>query len=61
MKVTALSDNNKPPVGEQAAKVGEKLYKALFELAEQHKSLSLVNNSLLVNLGLIKVRFHPRD
>ncbi|XP_019766376.1 ran GTPase-activating protein 1 [Dendroctonus ponderosae] len=54
MKVTALSDNNKPPVGEQAAKVGEKLYKALFAWAEQHKSLSLVNNSLLVNLGLIK-------
>ncbi|KAL1517043.1 hypothetical protein ABEB36_000860 [Hypothenemus hampei] len=55
MKVTALSDNDsESEVTESASKIAENLYKELFVWAQKHDALSTVNNSILVNLGLIK-------
>jgi len=52
MKVSSLS--TEPSVAEEAAEVSSALYKELFSWAQAENKLSLVNNSLLVHLGLIK-------
>lgn len=56
MSVSALCRNLKPLVTQCAFKATELLYRELFVYAQQSDELSMVNNSILVNLGLIKVR-----
>lgn len=55
MKVASLSKDAKSEVAESALKCTELLYKDLFIWAQQSDKTSIVNNSILVNLGLIKV------
>ncbi|XP_072393302.1 ran GTPase-activating protein 1-like [Diabrotica undecimpunctata] len=54
MKVSALSDNTKSEVADSSTECSERLYKELFSWAEKSDKLSIVNNSILVSLGLIK-------
>lgn len=54
MKVSALSNNTKPEVAVASTECSEKLYKNLFIWAQKTDKLSIVNNSILVNLGIIK-------
>nr|XP_023018802.1 LOW QUALITY PROTEIN: ran GTPase-activating protein 1-like [Leptinotarsa decemlineata] len=46
--------NMKPEVADSALKCSESLYKDLFSWAQKTEKTSLVNNAILVNLGLIK-------
>ncbi|XP_054276197.1 ran GTPase-activating protein 1 [Macrosteles quadrilineatus] len=52
MKVSSLC--TEPTVAEEAGLVCNTLYKELFSWAQAHNQLSLVNNSLLVHVGLLK-------
>ncbi|XP_066138424.1 ran GTPase-activating protein 1 isoform X1 [Euwallacea fornicatus] len=52
MKVSSLSEN--PKVGILALKIAETLYREIFIWAQKNDSMSIVNNCLLVHLGLIK-------
>ncbi|XP_056634037.1 ran GTPase-activating protein 1 [Diorhabda sublineata] len=54
MKVSALSNNTRPEVAKISTECAEKLYKNLFIWAQKTDKLSIVNNSILVNLGIIK-------
>ncbi|KAG5895121.1 hypothetical protein JTB14_008558 [Gonioctena quinquepunctata] len=54
MKVSCLSNNTKPEVADSSLKCSETLYKDLFLWAQNTDKTSLINNSILVNLGLIK-------
>ncbi|CAH1155792.1 unnamed protein product [Phaedon cochleariae] len=54
MKVSTLSNDTKPEVADSSLKCSEFLYKDLFTMAQKNDQTSLVNNSILVNLGLIK-------
>lgn len=58
MKVASLNDNSKSNVAETSQEVTDSLYKYLFSWAQKNDKLSQVNNSLLVNTGLIKVSKH---
>lgn len=55
MKVSSMSENADKKVAELSLKCVEQLYKDIFTLAEKEGKISLVNNSILVHLGLIKV------
>lgn len=55
MKVSSLCSTNKKDVSEESLKCGEILYKQLFVWAKTNNKMNLVNNTLLVYLGLIKV------
>lgn len=55
MKVASLSRDVKSDVAESSLKCTELLYKDLFIWAQQSDKTSIMNNSILVNLGLIKV------
>ncbi|CAH0547740.1 unnamed protein product [Brassicogethes aeneus] len=54
MRISALSTSARPEVAEAAFKCTEQFYKELFVWAQKYDNISIVNNSLLVNLGLIK-------
>ncbi|XP_025833592.1 ran GTPase-activating protein 1 [Agrilus planipennis] len=54
MKISSLCKNNKEEIAKASLECTVKLYKRLFEWAVQKDQLSLVNNFLLVHLGLIK-------
>lgn len=55
MKVSALASDTKPEVAKQALTCSEVLYKRLFEWGKEEEfRMALLNNSLLVHLGLIK-------
>ncbi|XP_076272930.1 ran GTPase-activating protein 1-like isoform X2 [Rhynchophorus ferrugineus] len=54
MKVASLSDNSEPDVAQTSQRVTDTLYENLFTWARKKDVLSHVNNSLLVNTGLIK-------
>lgn len=56
MKVSALTRSTKTEVAQYSLKATEILYRDLFVYANQSGELSFINNSILVNLGLIKVR-----
>lgn len=56
MKVSALTRSTKAEVAQCSLKATEILYRNLFVYANQSDELSFINNSILVNLGLIKVR-----
>lgn len=56
MKVSALTRSTKTEVAQCSLKATEILYRDLFVYANQSGELSFINNSILVNLGLIKVR-----
>lgn len=55
MKVSALVANAKPEVTKAALETSDALYKELFSWSQKNEQQSLVNNALLVHLGLIKV------
>ncbi|CAG9859602.1 unnamed protein product [Phyllotreta striolata] len=54
MKVSALSTNFNKEVADSSMECADKLYKDLFNWAQEANKISIVNNTLLVNLGLIK-------
>ncbi|XP_050295761.1 ran GTPase-activating protein 1-like [Anthonomus grandis grandis] len=54
MKVAALSDSSIPKIAQLSTKITENLFKELFSWCQKNDMLSIVNNSILVNLGLIK-------
>lgn len=55
MKVSSLCTQSS--VSQEALDCTNSLYRELFSWAKSGNNLSLVNNSLLVHLGLIKVCF----
>lgn len=55
MKVSGLSTDSKKEVANASLKCAEQLYKELFIWSEKSENTSIVNNTLLVHLGLIKV------
>lgn len=57
MKVAALSISSDKNVAESASKCAELLYRELFTWAQKSENISHLNNTLLVHLGLIKVRY----
>ncbi|RZC35372.1 ran GTPase-activating protein 1 [Asbolus verrucosus] len=54
MKVSSLSVGSKENISKLALDCSEKLYKELFTWSEYAKNSAIINNTLLVNLGLIK-------
>ncbi|KAJ8925020.1 hypothetical protein NQ315_001186 [Exocentrus adspersus] len=56
MKVAGLSTDKDAAVAESALKCTELLYKDLFIWSQQEDKTTIVNNSILVNLGLIKTK-----
>ncbi|KAJ9575851.1 hypothetical protein L9F63_007309, partial [Diploptera punctata] len=54
MKISAICGSNSDPAKQAALKCSDALYKELFKWAEKQEQTSIVNNSLLVHLGLIK-------
>lgn len=57
MKVSALCDSGYMDVRIKAEFVSNALYASLFAFAVENDQISSLNNALLVNLGLIKVRY----
>ena len=55
MKVSALCGSGYMEIRMEAEKVTENLYSHLFETAFENNEQQILNNSLLINLGLIKV------
>jgi hypothetical protein len=55
MKVSSLSASSSEVVKQAALLCSDALYRELFRWAEEQQQSSVVNNSLLVHLGLIKV------
>lgn len=55
MQVSALVANTKPEVSKAALETSDALYKELFTWSQKNEQQSVVNNALLVHLGLIKV------
>jgi hypothetical protein len=56
MKVSSLSASSSEMTKQAALSCSDTLYKELFRWAVEQEQSSLVNNSLLVHLGLIKVQ-----
>jgi len=56
MKVSALCDSGYINVRIKAESLSDALYAKLFSYAVENDQISNLNNALLVNLGLIKVR-----
>ncbi|XP_069705118.1 ran GTPase-activating protein 1 [Periplaneta americana] len=54
MKVSSLSASSKEQVKQESVSCSDALYRELFKWAEKQEQSSIVNNSLLVHLGLIK-------
>lgn len=62
MNVASLTDNAKEIVAKTALKSTESLYKELFAWSQKNDKTSLVNNFILISMGLIKCedkRFKP--
>lgn len=55
MKVSALAACSQNEVKQASLQTSEVLYKELFDWAKNTDQSSLLNNTLLVHLGLIKV------
>jgi hypothetical protein len=55
MKVSSLAVSSKENVSKLALDCSEKLFKELFTWSENSNNSSVVNNTILVHLGLIKV------
>jgi len=55
MKVSSLSASSFEVTKQAALLCSDALYRELFRWAEEQQQSSVVNNSLLVHLGLIKV------
>lgn len=55
MKVAAFGASTNEKVVEEIIRCCELLFKELFTSGHKTDNLSLINNSMLVNLGLIKV------
>lgn len=55
MKVSGLCKSSDKTITQSATNIAVKLYKELFIWSKNEKKNSLLNNTLLVNLGLIKV------
>jgi hypothetical protein len=58
MKVSSLAVSSKENVSKLALDCSEKLFKELFTWSENSNNSSVVNNTILVHLGLIKVYNH---
>lgn len=56
MKVSALCSSGYMDVRQPAEQVTERLYSEVFTNAVKQDRVSRLNNALLVNLGLLKVR-----
>lgn len=56
MKVSALCDSGYMDVRIKAESLSDSLYAQLFSYAIEKSQISNLNNALLVNLGLLKVR-----
>lgn len=56
MKISALGTNVITNVDDACLQCTEFLFKELFTWAQQTKNISTINNNLLINLGLIKVK-----
>jgi hypothetical protein len=56
MKVSSLSASSSDVIKQAALLCSDALYRELFKWAEEQDQSSIVNNSLLVHLGLIKVK-----
>lgn len=61
MKVSALCDNGYMNVRIKAEFLSDALYAKLFSYAIENDQILNLNNALLVNLGLIKVRQKMRN
>lgn len=57
MKVSALCSSGYLDVRAPAEQVTDRLYSELFATAAKDNQIPSLNNSLLVNLGLLKVSF----
>lgn len=57
MKVSSLANSNKENVSKLALNCSEMLYKELFTWSEKNNNSCVVNNTILVHLGLIKVKW----
>lgn len=55
MKIAGLATSNLNGVPQAVASASGLLYRELFSWAKENDSVSIVNNSILVHLGLIKV------
>lgn len=55
MKIAALGNNKQ--IEDDVVACCELLFKELFTYGQKTDKTSIINNSLLVNLGLIKVRY----
>lgn len=55
MKVSGLCKSTDEIIKQSALSISRKIYKELFSWSKNENINSLVNNTLLVNLGLIKV------
>lgn len=55
MKIAGLSTSNVNGVQQAVANASGLLYRELFRWAQENDSVSIVNNSILIHLGLIKV------
>lgn len=58
MKVSSLSASSFEVTKQAALLCSDALYRELFRWAEEQQQSSVVNNSLLVHLGLIKVMWN---
>jgi hypothetical protein len=58
MKVSSLSAYSSAETKQAALSCSDALYQELFKWAKEKEQCSIVNNSLLVHLGLIKVKLH---
>jgi hypothetical protein len=58
MKVSSLSVSTSEETKQAALSCSDALYRELFKWAEEQEQSSIVNNSLLVHLGLIKVKLN---
>lgn len=58
MKVSALAGSSQSDVTKTALETSDALFKELFDWAQRTEQQSLLNNALLVHLGLIKVKHY---
>jgi len=56
MKVSALCGSGYMDIRIKAESLSDALYAKLFSYATENNQIAILNNVLLVNLGLIKVR-----